>query len=428
MSTPAAGTKNRERRQLPDRRGDFPSLLRRHNGYPLAYLDGPAGTQVPRSVIDAVADYYSACNANTHGRFPTSEDSDRLLEEARALAAEFLGAAGAGCISFGANMTTLNYALARGVGRMLQAGDEILVTQLDHEANRGPWLGLREKGIIVNEIGIHGDATLDYDDFERKVNRRTRLVAMGLASNAFGTVNDVSFARAVTERAGAWLLVDAVHYAPHFPVDAAAMGVDLLLCSAYKFYGPHVGILYARQGVLDRLETDRLRTQDQRAPHRIETGTLNHASIAGMKAAIEFIASIGSGADRRSRIVEAMDIIGEHENGLARSLHAGLAEIGGVTFRGPSFESPRRAPTLSFTVEGMSPAEVCAALGGKGICAWDGDFYAVRPMEILGLRERGGVTRVGFSLYNTREEVSRLLAELEALVPRRTNNPGGTGA
>jgi cysteine desulfurase family protein (TIGR01976 family) len=419
MNTPAAREKGSHRRQIPDRRGEFPSLLRTHNGFPLAYLDGPAGTQVPQSVIDAIARYYSTCNANTHGRFPTAVESDRLLDEARALAAEFLGAPGAQCISFGANMTTLNFALARAFGRLLREGDEILVTQLDHEANRGPWLGLREKGILVTEIGIRGDATLDYDDFARKVNQRTRLVAMGLASNAFGTVNDVAFARTVTRGVGAWLLVDAVHYAPHFPVKAAAMGVDMLLCSAYKFYGPHVGILYAREGVLDLLETDRLRTQDQRAPHRIETGTQNHAAVAGVKAAIEFIASFGSGTDRRSRIVEGMDIIAAHENVLARLLHDALLKINGVTVCGPSFEVSLRSPTVSFTVDGIRPEEVCTVLGRKGICVWDGDFYAVRPMEILGLHDRGGVTRVGISLYNSEEEISRLLEELKRLVQGR---------
>ena len=419
MNNPADMEKGLERRTIPGCREEFPSLLRMHNGYPLAYLDGPAGTQVPRPVIDAIARYYTTCNANTHGRFPTSEESDRILDEARSLAAEFLGAPGAQCISFGANMTTLNYALARAFGRLLKEGDEVLVTGLDHEANRGPWLGLREKGILVGEIGIREDATLDYEDFARKVSRRTRLVAMGLASNAFGTVNDVPFARTVTQRAGAWLLVDAVHYAPHFPVDAVAMGVDMLLCSAYKFYGPHVGILYVREGMLDLLETDRLRTQDQRAPRRIETGTLNHAAIAGVKAAIEFIASFGGGADRRSGIVGGMDVIAVHENLLARRLHDALGQFPGVTVRGPSFDAPRRAPTVSFTVDGMRPEEVCTALGRKGICAWDGDFYAVRPMEILGLRDGGGVTRVGISVYNTEEEISRLLEELKRLVRRR---------
>ncbi|HTY60572.1 MAG TPA: cysteine desulfurase-like protein [Bacteroidota bacterium] len=404
---------------FPDRRGDFPSLLRRHNGFPLAFLDGPAGTQVPGPVIDAMTRYYTTSNANTHGRFLTSEESDRLLGAARDLAAEFLGAPGARCISFGANMTTLNYALARGIGRLLREGDEILITQLDHEANRGPWLGLREKGVVVTEIVLRPDATLDYDDFALKVGARTRLVAMGLASNAFGTVNDVAFAGTVTKKAGAMLLVDAVHYAPHFPVDALAMGVDFLLCSAYKFYGPHVGILYAREGLLESIETDRLRTQDQHAPYRIETGTLNHAAIAGVHAAIEYIASFGAGADRRSRIVRGMERIGAHENALARELYEGLSGIGGVTVCGPPFGAARRAPTVSFTLDGMTPAEVCTALGRRGICAWDGDFYAVRPMEVLGLRERGGVTRAGISLYNNGEEVSRFVDEVKLLARGR---------
>ena len=419
MSAPPAAAADSKLRRISESRGEFPSLLRTHNGYPLAYLDGPAGTQVPGCVIDAIALYYTTCNANTHGRFPTSAASDALLDEARVAAGEFLGAHVPGCISFGANMTTLAFALARAFGRLLKEGDEVLVTGLDHEANRGPWLGLREKGILVNEIGIRADATLDYEDFERKVTPGTRLVAMGLASNAFGTVNDVAFARRVTSRSGALLLVDAVHYAPHFPVDAAAMGVDFLLCSAYKFYGPHVGILYVREGVLDGLEPDRLRTQDQRAPHRIETGTLNHAAIAGVGAAVEFIASYGSGADRRSRLVAGMETIAAHENALARLLHDGLRGIRGITPQGPSFDVPLRAPTVSFTVEGMTPAQVCTALGRKGICAWDGDFYAVRPMEILGLRDRGGVTRVGLSLYNNEQEIERLLGELKKVVQGR---------
>ena len=416
MNDPPAREGGASRGMISGRRREFPSLLRTHNGYPLAYLDGPAGTQVPQSVIDAIGRYYTATNANTHGRFPTSADSDRLLEETREMAAQFLGAPGPQCISFGANMTTLNFALARAFGRLLKAGDEILVTQLDHEANRGPWLGLKERGILVTEIEIRSDATLDYEDFERKVNPRTRLVAMGLASNAFGTVNDVAFARRVTSRVGAWLLVDAVHFAPHFPVDAPGMGVDLLLCSAYKFYGPHVGILYAREGFLDSLEPDRLRTQDQRAPYRIETGTLNHAAIAGVKAAIEFIGSFGQGGSTRERVVGGMELIGDHENRLARLLYDGLGALEGVTVRGPSFGPHRRAPTVSFTVEGKSPGEVCTALGRKGICAWDGDFYAVRPMEVLELRDRGGVTRVGISLYNDEDEISRLCEELKRLV------------
>ena len=406
--------------EIPDRRGDFPSLRRTHNGCPLAYLDGPAGTQVPQTVIDAVTKYYTSCNANTHGLFPTAEETDRMLQAARASIAGFLGAPGPACISFGANMTSLAFALARTFARSLGPGDEVVITQLDHEANRGPWLSLAERGIIVREVAIRKDATLDYDDFARNVGPRTRLIAVGMASNAFGTVNDVAFARDIARGAGALLLVDAVHYAPHFPVDVVAAGVDLLLCSAYKFYGPHVGVLYAREGLLDAMEPDRLRVQDQRGPWRIETGTLNHAAIAGVAAAVDYIATFGAGTGLRTRIVSGMEAIGGHEHRLARRLYDGLRGLDRVVVHGPSFDVPRRAPTVSFTVEGMRPADVSARLGRKGICTWDGNFYAVRPMEVLGLQAAGGVTRVGVSLYNSDEEIARLLGEVGEMVKERS--------
>jgi cysteine desulfurase family protein (TIGR01976 family) len=398
------------------RRADFPSLRRIHNGFPLAYLDGPAGTQMPQQVIDAISAYYTTCNANTHGQFVTTIESDQMLEEARQAVATFLGAPGGSkTISFGANMTTLNFSLSRAIGRSLQREDEIVITELDHEANRGPWLALRDQGIIVREAAVRHDATLDYDDFREKINGHTKLVAMGLASNAFGTVNDFSRIREITAQFGALLLVDAVHYAPHFPIDVERMNVDLLLCSAYKFYGPHVGILYAREGLLDRLDTDRLRTQDQTAPYRIETGTLNHAAIAGVRSAVDYIAALGQGVDLRSRIVDGMLHLGVHERALGMMLYQGLKEIPNVTVYGQSFDVPQRAPTVSFTVEGKKAAEVSAHLAGRGICTWDGHFYAIRPMEVMGLLDRGGVTRVGVSLYTTVEEVTRLLNEMQFL-------------
>ncbi len=391
------------------RRADFPSLARTHRGFPLAYLDGPGGTQVPGQVIEAISRYYRTCNANTHGQFVTTLESDAIIESAREAAAAFLGAPGKGCISFGANMTTLTFSLSRAIARHLRPGDEILITQLDHEANRGPWLTLQEQGIVVREIVIRRDATLDYDDVRARVNERTRLVAMGWASNAFGTVNDVALVRELTGRVGAWLLVDAVHYAPHFSMDAVTSGVDFLLCSAYKFYGPHVGILYSREGLLDQLQTDRLRTQDPRSPQRIETGTLNHAAIAGVKAAIDYLASLGTGETVRGKLVSAMDAIASWEHWLGAKAYEGLTRIPGVTVYGLTFQSGQRAPTISFTVDGKTAFEVCAFLGDAGLCTWDGHFYAIRPMEVLGLLERGGVTRIGFSLYNTSEEVDRFL-------------------
>ncbi len=395
------------------RRADFPSLARQHNGYTLAFFDGPGGTQVPQSVIDAVLRYYMTSNANVHGSFITSQETDRLVEEARSAMADFLGAESNLCISFGANMTSLTFSLSKAIGRFLQPGEEILVTRLDHEANRGPWLALRERGIRVREAAIKPDCTLDYEDFRSKLTDSTRLVAVGLAANAFGTVNDLARIRKWAYEVGAWLLVDAVHYAPHFPLDVQALGVDFLLCSAYKFYGPHVGILYSREGLLDRVQTDRLRTQDQRAPYCIETGTLNHAAVAGVKAAVEYIASFAEADGQRSRIFNGMSRITDCEHELARSLFDGLDNIPGVTIYGPSFGDHLRAPTVSFTVEGKRPEEVCQLLAGKGICASYGHFYAIRPMEVLGLLEMGGVTRLGISLYNTMEEINRVLDEIK---------------
>ena len=402
-------------RAFTKRRADFPSLKRTQNRLRLAYLDGPAGTQVPRQVIDAIVRYYTTCNANTHGCFVTTRETDQLVERTREVIATFLGAKNSRTISLGANMTTLAYSLSRALGRWLKPRDEILISQLDHEANRGPWLSLREHGISVREVAVKQDGTLDYEDMQTKATARTRLIALGGASNAFGTVNNLALTRQIASSVGAWLLVDAVHYAPHFPVDVTALDVDFLICSAYKFYGPHVGILYARDGLLDELEPDRLRTQEQSAPYRIETGTLNHAAIAGVKAAIEYIASFGSGGDLRTRIVSAMELIAEYEHRLALMLYKGLSAIPEVTIYGPSLDSPQRAPTVSFTLAGKTAEEVCTRLGQRGICAWDGHFYAIRPMEVLGLLERGGVTRIGISLYNTDEEIARLLKEVKQI-------------
>lgn len=405
--------------RFPDiaaRRADFPALARLHEGRPLAHFDGPGGTQVPQAVIDAVSGYYRTANANTHGFFATTVETDRMLHDARTAVADFLGAADARDISFGANMTTLAWGLAHAFARRFQPGDEVLVSNLDHEANRGPWLMLREHGMVVREIAIRPDATLDYDDFAAQVTPRTRLVAVGMASNAFGTVNDIARARELAYRAGAWLLVDAVHYAPHFPLDVRSLGVDFLLCSAYKFYGPHVGVLYSRNGLLDSLATDRLRTQDPRAPHRIETGTLNHAAIAGTLAAVDYLASLGAGASRRERVVAALNRVAEYERELAQRIWRGLQRLPAVTLVGPPFGTGRRAPTVSFVVAGREAAEVCRRLAERGICAWDGHFYAIRPIELLGLLERGGVTRVGISLYNSAEDVDRLLAAMAEIV------------
>ena len=402
-----------------ERRSDFPSLQRIYRGKPLTYFDGPAGTQMPRQVIEAITSYYTTCNSNTHGCFVTTRESDTLLQETRRIIAMFLGAKHLNCISLGANMTTLNFSLSKAIGRAMKPGDEVVITQLDHEANRGPWLTLEERGVVVCEVALKQDGTLDYDDMRAKIGPRTRLLALGLASNALGTVNNVALARELTSKVGAWLLVDAVHYAPHFSIDVQAMDVDFLLCSAYKFYGPHVGILYCREGLLNQLEPDRLRTQDQIAPYKIETGTLNHAAIVGVKAAIEYVAALASGSDLRSKVVSAMRLIGQHERRLASAFYDGLLSIDGITVYGQPFSSALRAPTVSFTMRSNTAEEVCTRLAERGFCTWDGHFYALRAIEVLGLLERGGVTRVGISMYNTMEEVSNLLEEVRRIAEER---------
>lgn len=390
-------------------RDKFPSLKRTENHRNIVYLDGPAGVQVPQDVIDAISGYYIRSNANTHGVFGTSQETDEIMLSARKHIAAFINAPHSDCISFGQNMTTLNFSLAKAIGRMLLPGDEILITQLDHEGNRGPWLSLREKGIVVKEIKVLNDATLDYADLEKKLTHKTRLVAVGAASNLAGTVNNIELIRKLTYQVGAWLLVDAVHYAPHFSIDVQHWGCDFLLCSGYKFYGPHVGILYSKSGLLDRIPTDRLRTAGQSAPESIETGTLNHAAIAGLKASIEFISQIGRGTDLRGQLVSAMNIIATHEAGLLKKLYTGLKNMNKVKIIGPTLEFPFRSPTLSIIIDGMHPEEVCKQLSSHQIYAWDGHFYAMRVVEVLGLLEIGGVTRIGISAYTLEEEIDYTL-------------------
>ncbi len=396
-------------------RHQFPSLQRTHNNMPIVFLDGPAGTQVPQCVIDGISHYYKNSNANSHGAFVTTQETDAVIHRMRTCMAALLGAESENTISIGQNMTTLNFALARAMSRVLKPGDEVLITQLDHEANRGPWLTLRDFGIKVREVKLHTTGVLDYEDFATKINENTRLVCMGMSSNCIGTVNNFKLARELTYKYNAWLLLDAVHYAPHFSIDVQDIGCDFLLCSAYKFYGPHVGILYSKPGLLDRLPTDRLRTAGQTAPDSIETGTLNHAAIAGVSAAVEFIATLGTGNSLRGKLIDAYKKISVQEHSLASKLYNGLKQIEGVTMVGQDFSSPSRTPTLSFSVKGKNPTQVCEQLAQKNICAWDGHFYAIRAIEALGLLERGGVTRIGISIYNMTEEIELALAEVRKI-------------
>jgi len=397
-------------------RKDFPALQRARAAGELAFLDGPGGSQVPRCVIEAIEDFYASCNVNTHGNFPPSQEVDRRMQVAREALAAFLGAAGPQCISFGQNMTTLNFSLSSAIGRTLKPGDEVLITQLDHEANRGPWLKLKDQGVVVREVLMTPAGQLDADDMAAKISARTKLLALGASSNALGTVNDLALARRLTREVGALLVLDAVHYAPHFPLDVQALDPDFLLCSAYKFYGPHVGVLYSRPGALDNLPTDRLSVQDPQAPYRIETGTLNHAAIDGARAAVQYLAGWGTGASLRARIVDAMSSIAAYEHELAKGYYEAVRRIPGVRVWGPDFSRRARAPTVSITLDSMTASQAAAALGAQGICVWDGNFYAARAVELLGLEQRGGLLRTGFSLYSTEAESQRLLAALAELV------------
>ena len=397
-------------------RSNFPSLsLKDENENQIIYLDGPGGTQVPSSVIDAISNYYRQSNSNTHGEFITSKETDSIMDSMRKKVAQFLGAENKECISIGQNMTTLNYSLSRGLSKFFKKGDEVIITELDHEANRGPWKTLESYGIKLVEVALLQDGTLDYNDFKNKINQRTALVAMGMSSNALGTINDFNYIKKITTKYSSLLLLDAVHYAPHFSIDVKSLDCDFLICSAYKFYGPHVGLLYSRPSLLDTLDPDRLIVQEQYAPYKIETGTLNHAACNGVSAAIDFISSIGEGNSYREKLVSAYKKISNHEYELASNLYSSLDALDNVTIIGQDFSNKNRTPTVSFIHKKYSANEICKKLGEVNICAWDGHFYALKAIQKLNLEKIGGVTRLGVSLYNTQEEIDRTVKVISSL-------------
>ena len=409
-------------------RARFPALSIEHDGRPMAFFDGPGGTQVTDTVIEAVSRYYREANANHGGTFLTSERSDAMLDEAHAALADLLNAADASEIKFGANMTTLTMHVARSITATLAAGDEIVVTGLDHEANVGPWRSAAaDRGITVRTVGIRSeDATLDVEALDAILHGRPKLVAFGWASNAVGTINPVGELVRRAHEAGALTYVDAVHAAPHLPIDVQAIGTDFLACSVYKFFGPHVGVLYGRADALDALPTYKLRPADD----RFETGTLNHEGIAGSLAAVEYIASVGErygssfGAafpGMAGRRLDAhagmaairaweMELFGACSTGSRRSRARGSG--GSRTAPGsPSARRPRPSRSPASRAEAVS-----TALGARGIATWWGNFYALGVTERLGL-EPEGVLRIGLTHYNTTAEVDRLLDELRAIVP-----------
>ena len=393
----------------------FPSIGRvDHNNNQIIYLDGPGGTQVPIQVIEAISQYYIRSNANTHGEFITSQETDIVMDDLRLKMSEFLGSESPDTISIGQNMTSLNYSLARALAKKFNSGDEVIITELDHEANRGPWRVLEEVGVKLIEVSLLQNGELDYEDFRNKINDKTVMVCMGMSSNAIGTLNDFILIKSFLPE-NCLFLLDAVHYAPHFSINVKELGCDFLLCSAYKFYGPHVGFLYSRSGLLEHLETDRLVVQDQKAPYIIETGTLNHASSAGVSAAIDFIANIGDGSSYRDKLINAFSKISSHEFELAKQLYESINSLNKVKVVGKDFSNTNRTPTVSFVHTDYMPQEICKALASENICAWDGHFYALKAIQKLGLEQKGGVTRLGVSLYNTEEEIERVVAVISKL-------------
>src|SRR5712664_1863208 len=419
MSTPALHEAISKTFDVGWVREQFPSLRLRVNGQQAAFLDGPAGTQVPRQVMDAVQKYFLEQNANTYGAFLTSRRTNEVIVDARSAMADFFNCSPEEVV-FGQNMTTITLGLARAIGRELKAGDEILLTVLDHDANYSPWKVLEEKGVVIRKVDIReSDCTLDLEDLKSKLSAKTKLVAVGYASNIVGTINPVAEITKLAHAAGAMMFIDAVHYAPHGPVDVKALDCDFLACSPYKFFGPHMGTLYGKKEHLERFKPYKVRPATNTSPECWETGTQVQELIAGIAAAVDYIAELGRHCDarvknRREALMAAYRATRRYETGLLTRLMEGLLAIPGVRIFGITdakrFEE--RCSTLSFRLGDHHPTAIATFLGDRGIFTWDGNFYALNLSERLGVEQKGGVLRVGLVHYNTAEEVERLLAAL----------------
>ena len=413
-------------------RQHFPSLALEQDCQPVVYFDNPGGTQVTRECITAISDYLTTANANTHGAFLTSARSDALLTEVHAAMADLLHASDPREIVFGPNMTTLTFAMSRAIGRTLQPDDEIVVTALDHDANVAPWLALAEdRGCTIQMAGVNlDDCTLDMDDLRAKITPRTKVVAVGYASNAVGTINDVATVISWAKEVGALTWIDAVQFAPHGPIDVQALDCDFLACSSYKFFGPHLGIVYGRLSLLESLRAYKVRPAEDEPPGKWETGTQNHECLAGLVGTLRYLEALGHAAEdgaisqfpqmtgRARALHAAMAAIQAYERTLAARLLAGLAEIPGVHIYGLTGKADlaRRVPTVAITIDGQAPRGLAEALGERGIFCWDGNYYALTLMERLGLEDSGGALRIGLAHYNTAAEVDRLLAALHEIV------------
>jgi cysteine desulfurase family protein (TIGR01976 family) len=416
-------THNETTLDLASVRSQFPSLAQTINGHPATFLDGPGGTQVPQRVIEAISGYLKRNNANTSGAYATSRNTDAMISAARAAMADFLH-----CdpdeVVLGPNMTTLTFAISRSIGRELGPGNEIVVTHLDHDANISPWRALEERGVNLRFAEINQeDCTLDMNDLARKITGHTRLVAVGLASNAVGTINNANEVVRLAHQSGAMAFVDAVHYAPHGPIDVRALDCDFLVCSTYKFFGPHMGVLYGKREHLRRLRPYKVRANTNAIPNRWEWGTLNHECIAAVAACVDYLADLGRHLDpaastRRAALLAAYQAIHKHERSLMEILIPGILAIPGVKLHGISdpgrFE--HRCPTVAVRIAGHTPLELATKLGERGFFTWDGNYYALNLTERLNVEKDGGFLRIGLVHYNTAEEVERFLAALRQIV------------
>jgi cysteine desulfurase family protein (TIGR01976 family) len=395
-------------------RAQFPALERIHNENPVAYFDGPGGTQVPRAVVDAMADYLFHHNANTHWAYPTSAETDIAIERAREASADLVNSK-VSEIAFGANMTTLTFHLSRALGKDFGSGDEIVVTDLDHHANIDPWIRLeKERGVTVRKVRFNPETgQLDWDQFESFISPKTKVIAVGAASNALGTINDVPRAVSLARAVGALIFVDAVHYVPHALVDVRAWDCDFVGMSAYKFYGPHIGILYGKHELLSEIDFPKLIPAPDYSPERVETGTQNQEGMVGTHAAVDFLASFVTGGFRRESLANSYAEMHKRNSKLVSKLWDGLKDIRGVKLYGPKPTEPR-TPTIGFTVDGVASTDVAKRLSEKGLFLSHGDFYAATVVETLGLGEEG-LVRAGCACYTTEEEIERLLEGVEEI-------------
>jgi cysteine desulfurase family protein (TIGR01976 family) len=393
---------------VEDIRAQFPALERQEGGCPVAYFDGPGGTQVPRAVVEAISDYLYHHNSNTHWGYATSNETDATIRNGRAAMADLLNAKPSEIV-FGPNMSTLTFHVSRAIGRCFGPGDEIVVTELDHHANVDPWRALaKERGVTIHSVRmITQTGQLDWQDLQAKVNKRTKVLAIGVASNALGAINDVRRAAEIAHSAGALLFADGVHSTPHIPTDVKAWGCDLLACSAYKFYGPHIGVLYGREELLQAINFPKLAPAPDTAPERAETGTQNHEGIAGATAAVDFLASLAMGPSRRARLHAALTGLDARGHALVTQMWDGLSSVPGVKVFAPT-PAERRTPTVSFIIQGIASAKVSAHLAKLGLFVSHGNFYAATVVERLGFKN-DGVVRAGCACYTTSEEIVRLI-------------------